>query len=228
MLLFALKIKFPTRVFLIRGNHEDRFIYQTYGFYSEMNERFPDGVAVKLWEKINDVFDCLPIAALISDRILCVHGGTGQLESLEDIEKIKRPLRFSQNDETSLAAFHNILWSDPTDGPSEIGFHPNPARGTGIVKFGPDIVKQFIKKNNLDLIIRAHQACSAGYEFFAGGHLITVFSATNYCGKHGNNGAMLYISSELQIRPKIVKPKNEHLWPATQSAPPSPPRSPRI
>jgi protein phosphatase len=73
----------------------------------------------------------------------------------------------------------DILWSDPTDNDSvtsftkELGIIKNTVRdpgGTGnIVKFGPDRVQEFLKNNNLQLIIRAHECVMDGFERFAGG-----------------------------------------------------------
>ena len=104
----------------------------------------------------------------------------------------------------------DILWSDPTEDDSEMGIQPNNVRdphGTGnIVKFGPDVVKKFLAENNLVKIIRAHECVMDGFERFAGGDLITVFSTTDYCGKHKNAGAVLIISKTLQINPKLIYP----------------------
>lgn len=92
----------------------------------------------------------------------------------------------------------DILWSDPTEDDGEIGIHQNLVRdphGTGnIVKFGPDVVKTFLAQNKLIKIIWAHECVLDGFERFAGGDLITVFSATDYCGKHKNAGAILIIT----------------------------------
>lgn len=46
----------------------------------------------------------------------------------------------------------------------------------------PDRVTDFCKRNKLQLIIRAHECVMDGFERFAHGQLITLFSATNYCG----------------------------------------------
>ena len=89
----------------------------------------------------------------------------------------------------------DILWSDPTDSDSELGIQPNFVRdpnGTGnIVKFGPDRVKTFLENNKVNFILRAHECVMDGFEKIAGGCLFTVFSATDYCGRHKNAGAML-------------------------------------
>ena len=69
----------------------------------------------------------------------------------------------------------------------------DPNNTGNIVKFGPDRVENFLKHNNLSLIVRAHECVMDGFERFAKGQLITVFSATDYCGRHKNAGAMLVI-----------------------------------
>ena len=104
----------------------------------------------------------------------------------------------------------DILWSDPTDSDNDLGIQANQVRdphGTGnIVKFGPDIVKEFLARNKLDKIIRAHECVMDGFERFAGGDLLTVFSATDYCGKHKNAGAILTITKTFVISPKLIYP----------------------
>ena len=48
----------------------------------------------------------------------------------------------------------------------------------------PDRVMEFCNNNDLQLIVRAHECVMDGFERFAQGHLITLFSATNYCGMY--------------------------------------------
>ncbi len=69
-------------------------------------------------------------------------------------------------------------------------------------------------ENNLDLIIRAHECVMDGFERFAGGELITLFSATDYCKRHKNSGAMLTIKTNLEIIPKLIhaSPQNASNW----------------
>jgi serine/threonine-protein phosphatase PP1 catalytic subunit len=87
-LLFAYKIKYPENFFLLRGNHETSAINRIYGFYDECKKRY----SIKLWKLFSDCFNCLPVAALIDDKIICMHGGLSpKLNSLEDIARILRP-----------------------------------------------------------------------------------------------------------------------------------------
>ncbi|GJR12666.1 serine/threonine-protein phosphatase BSL3-like protein [Tanacetum coccineum] len=80
------------------------------------------------------------------------------------------------------------------------------ARGPGLVTFGPDRVMEFCNNNNLQLIVRANECVMDGFERFAQGHLITLFSATNYCGTANNAGAILVLGRDLVVVPKLIHP----------------------
>ena len=70
-LLMAYKILSPKKIYLLRGNHECNMINRIYGFFDECRRRYSN----KLWKKFNLLFNNLPLAALIDDKILCMHGG---------------------------------------------------------------------------------------------------------------------------------------------------------
>jgi protein phosphatase len=112
----------------------------------------------------------------------------------------------------------DILWSDPTDSDQELGIQPNFVRdpnGTGnIVKFGPDRVRQFLENNNMKYILRAHECVMDGFERFAAGQLVTIFSATDYCGRHKNAGAVILLTKQMELVPKMIYPLNnaETTW----------------
>ena len=78
-LLMALKVKFPDKIHLLRGNHEDKWINNAFGFAEECSSRLGEEPADvdSVFNKINDLFDWLPLAAVIDDRIVCLHGGIG-------------------------------------------------------------------------------------------------------------------------------------------------------
>ena len=65
------KIKYPDSFFLLRGNHECASLNRIYGFYDECKRRY----SVKLWRIFADCFNCMPVAAVVADKILCMHGG---------------------------------------------------------------------------------------------------------------------------------------------------------
>ncbi|GLT42543.1 hypothetical protein SLA2020_165360 [Shorea laevis] len=215
-LLLALKIEYPENVHLIRGNHEAADINALFGFRLECIERMGENDGIWAWTRFNQLFNCLPLAALIEKKIICMHGGIGRsINSVEQIEKLERPITM----DAGSIILMDLLWSDPTENDSVEGLRPN-ARGPGLVTFGPDRVTDFCKKNKLQLIIRAHECVMDGFERFAQGQLITLFSATNYCGTANNAGAILVIGRGLVIVPKLIHP----LPPPMQSPETSPER----
>eukprot|EP01102_Stenamoeba_stenopodia_P008027 TRINITY_DN2278_c0_g1_i1.p1 TRINITY_DN2278_c0_g1~~TRINITY_DN2278_c0_g1_i1.p1 ORF type:complete len:812 (+),score=167.21 TRINITY_DN2278_c0_g1_i1:67-2502(+) len=207
-LLLALKVRYPKEIWLIRGNHEDESINSKFGFLKECETRFGQEEGQKVWLAFNNVFETLPLSAIIEDKILCIHGGLGPtLTNINQLKTIKRPVKVStrtQSEEATL--LYDLLWSDPTDNDEIMGFRDNIERGGGCMKFGPEKVWEFCKSNAIDLVIRAHQPVLEGYEYFASGNLVTVFSATNYCGEYGNSGALLAIDKKLHVTPKVIRP----------------------
>ncbi|GFE54485.1 serine threonine phosphatase [Babesia ovis] len=239
-LLFALKCKYPTQIHMLRGNHEDPGINAIYGFQDECRRRLREDCEnpYSCWNSFNKIFEMLPLGAVIEKKILCVHGGIGKsIQHVSDIEELVRPITVApvpknEQDQKIL----DILWSDPTDSDAVLGTVPNevrdPEKFGHIVKFGPDRVHKFLTTNDLQLIIRAHECVMDGFERFAGGRLITLFSATNYCNHYKNAGALLFIRRDLTIVPKLIYPsnsdsKNVETWDMhmAELRPPTPPRS---
>ncbi|XP_030547018.1 serine/threonine-protein phosphatase PP1 isozyme 9-like [Rhodamnia argentea] len=193
-LLLAYKVRYPDKVFLLRGNHEDAKINRIYGFYDECKRRFN----VRLWKIFTDCFNCLPVAALIDDKILCMHGGLSpELNKLDQIKEISRP-----TDVPDAGLLCDLLWSDPD--PSNDGWTDSD-RGVSCT-FGADKVAEFLDNNDLDLICRGHQVVEDGYEFFAKRRLVTIFSAPNYGGEFDNAGALLSVDENLVCSFEILKP----------------------
>ena len=86
-LLMAYKIKYPENFFIIRGNHEAELVNRLYGFYDECRRRY----SIKLWKKFTEMFNWLPVCALIDDKIFCVHGGLSpDLKNIEQLYEIKQ------------------------------------------------------------------------------------------------------------------------------------------
>jgi len=194
VLLLAFKVKHRDGFHMLRGNHEDSSINRIYGFYDECKRRY----SVKLWKEFNDCLNCLPLVATVDKKIFCVHGGLSpELTSLDQINQIPRPSAVP--DQGMLCDF---LWSDP-DGDIR-GWGEND-RGASYV-FGANVISEFLKKHDFDLIVRAHQVVEDGYEFFANRQLVTVFSAPNYCGEFDNAGAVMSIDKNLMCSFQMLKP----------------------
>ena len=193
-LLLCYKIKYPEKVTLLRGNHESSVTNRIYGFYDECKRRYN----VKLWKSFTELFNYLPVAALIDDKILCMHGGLSpDLKSIQNIQDISRP-----TDIPDTGLLCDLLWSDPD---KEANDYDENDRGVSVI-FGEKVVIDFNKKNDLDLIIRAHQVVDDGYEFFANRQLITIFSAPNYCGEFDNSAGIMIIDESLTCSLKVLRP----------------------
>lgn len=210
ILLLTLKLTFPTAVHLNRGNHETGNMNSIYGFRSEVIMKY----SVKVFDLFSEAFRRLPLATLINERVLVLHGGLSRRSGvlLRDIKMIQRQKEPSDMDELMM----DLLWSDPGRQP---GCSRSP-RGAGVL-FGPDVTNAFCELNGLACIVRSHEVKDAGYEW---NHerCLTVFSAANYCGVHRNLGAVIDIEGPVEG----VSLCTSDLKPRTFTAAPVPPTIP--
>lgn len=205
----APQVRYPDRIYLIRGNHESRQITQVYGFYDECLRKYG---SVNVWRYCTDMFDYLSLSALVDNRILCVHGGLSPtITTVDQIRTIDRKQEVPHD-----GAMCDLLWSDPED---VQGWGLSP-RGAGYL-FGDDVCKQFNENNKIELIARAHQLVMEGYKWMFDEQLVTVWSAPNYCYRCGNVAAILELDENLQKNFKVFEaaPQEERGVPAKKAAP---------
>ena len=184
LFIYALKLEYPSNVLIIRGNHEFESVCNQLKFSTEINNLYPDS---KLFHVFIESFAYMPLAVLIGNSTLCIHGGLGpDIQTISDIEKISRPLNSFQGISQS------ILWSDPSN---DIPNYSPSNRGSGFL-FGSISTQQFLNRNNLIRIIRAHEFNSDGFKFFFDQKLISIFSASNYCGEFKNESSILNLSED--------------------------------
>lgn len=152
-LLFAYKIRYPNNIDLLRGNHEASQVNFNYGFYDECKRKYN----IKVWKTFCEVFNWMPVAALIDEKILCMHGGLSkELSVVDQINGIKRPTEVPETgiEYDQLGLLCDLLWSDPS-ADIKRDWVVN-ERGVSFL-FSKNVVDKFLAKNNLDLIVRAHQ-----------------------------------------------------------------------
>lgn len=200
--LWALKIWYPTTLWLLRGNHECRHLTDYFTFKLECKHKYSE----RVYEACMDSFCTLPLAAVMNKQFLCIHGGLSpELQTLDDLKTIDR---FREPPTHGLMC--DILWADPLE---EFGqektsdfFIHNHVRGCSYF-FSYPAACSFLEKNNLLSIIRAHEAQDAGYRMYRKTKttgfpsVMTIFSAPNYLDVYNNKAAVLkYENNVMNIR----------------------------
>ena len=136
----------------------------------------------------------MPYFSIIDNNYFCVHGGLGK--DLDIVKNSERIDRFDYH-----IRLNEMLWSDPKD--DGVGIKYNSYRGLGYVWY-EDITDEFLKKNNLNCIIRAHEVSSEGYHWCHNGKVLTIFSTPNYCGRCGNKASIMKIDNKLKDKFEII------------------------
>ena len=214
LLLFALKIKYPNFIYLIRGHHEDIIINEFYGLGDECKEKLKEDIQAKdsVFKRINRAFNYLPFGVLVDNNILCIHGGLGSsIKSLEDISNIPRPTQIYQDPE-NLTQLHilDLLYSEFDEDEDDL-YNINSLRDKNkkgfIVNYGKKILDEFCEKNNINLIIATHKFIKDGFCTYCDDKLLNIFSCTNYMDTGNNVGAMVIIGKKTKNKNANIMPK---------------------
>ncbi|KAI1197195.1 serine/threonine-protein phosphatase 2B catalytic subunit [Nemania serpens] len=200
--LWSLKIHYPQTLWLLRGNHECRHLTDYFTFKLECKHKYSEAI----YDACMDSFCSLPLAAVMNKQFLCIHGGLSpELHTLDDLRKIDR---FREPPTQGLMC--DILWADPLEDfgqeKSDEFFMHNHVRGCSYF-FSYHAACNFLEKNNLLSIIRAHEAQDAGYRMYRKTRttgfpsVMTIFSAPNYLDVYNNKAAVLkYENNVMNIR----------------------------
>lgn len=221
--LFALKLKHPRKVWLLRGNHETRDVNgwkQHYGdrsFLWQCEHRFGEELGGAVWETVNVAFDRLPLAALVDDEIFCVHGGIPRrpVDADPDASRIDLldcvPPRTTINppdpacDPSLQHMASECVWSDPAleDQESDLGDDGfgDSLRGGGTICFGHRAIRDFLNETGCAFIMRAHEAHAYGVALSKSATVFTIFSTSkdHHQGVFARAGCVLVDLEAIQV-----------------------------
>ena len=170
--VLTLKLLFPDKVFLLRGNHETPIANMYYGFVNEVYNKYSSDV----YQEYCRIFSQLPYIVIVDERIIGLHGGIpNPVPSLKDLRKNLRKGLINVDEKSPLE--FQLLWNDPEEYIQD--FSPS-FRGHCIYLFGRRVFNQFMRESNLEFMIRAHEVFESGYKFFFDNKLLSIFSARNY------------------------------------------------
>lgn len=218
--MYAIKMTYPKRFRMLRGNHECRQMTSFFNFREECEYKYN----VDIYNAIMDSFDTLPLAATVNGKFLCVHGGLSP--ELPNLKAVNGVNRFQEPPKEGLLC--DLIWSDPLEVPegqenkkSKKGsgppFIPNEVRGCSYF-YSFEGAAKFLQKNSLLSVIRAHEAQLEGYKMHKTNpqtgfpSVITIFSAPNYCDCYNNKAAILkFDNSTLNILQFNCSPHPYHL-----------------
>lgn len=199
LIVLALKILFPLKYYILRGNHETLEMNQYYGFFQDFILRFKDQ---SKFNKILSIYNVLPLCASINKTILCLHGGIPQDIDILKKLKGKKSKDLSMIFQSISQSIYQIMWNDPKSGLK--GFSDS-FRGPGIKFFGNDVFGRFMEANSLIYLIRAHECFPEGYRWFFNKKLLSIFSSANYRGYFSPNPASYVIIKNIEVIPKLIK-----------------------
>lgn len=172
-----LKWTYPKNVYLLRGNHEETAVGQSYGLLGSCIRRFGYENGQYIFQRFNDLFERFPGALVTGNGVVAVHGGVpvSGVASLEDL-----------NDESVLT---EMRWNDPSE--ETEGYQYNFKRGGGYL-FGEDAFKEFMDAIKGSVLVRSHEYVSAGYKMLFQDRLLTVFSNGGSSRESGYKDFILY------------------------------------
>jgi len=218
LFVLSLKVLYPDKVFLLRGNHEWKQNSDALGFISfsaHLKERFGLTDCMRLREKFFDVFQYLSLAAVVDDKVFCVHGGIPRvLRAKPDLDiinfyekELQKPVEGEDIPFDPDFILYDSEWADPVNPKSK------PAPGelpdgfcTSLRDFGQKIactftneaLEEFLEKYKFKMLVRAHECMEHGCSVQNSGTMITVFSSSAY--RKGNSaGALLLYDHKVRI-----------------------------
>jgi hypothetical protein len=199
--LLHLKVEFPDKIFLLRGNHETSRINAAYGFYDRVIRRY-NPFGREIYSLYNYIFSKMPLAGGTSNGVFFSHAGIPEgLETVDDINQIEDEI-----DPEDSRTFE-LLWNDPKE--NIAGFKRN-SRGPRSKYFGEDVFKAFLTQNQKKLMIRSHEHFAKGYEYFFDHQLLSIYSSKSLYWRAKPKVVTLNLDGTLQLHDVLHANNNKN------------------
>lgn len=204
MTLFSLKILYPDRIFLLRGNHEFLRINIGYGLHKELADRYTKKTSNEMFLYLNGVFTLLSVGAIIQDKYLCVHAGVSAHGfTRNNMRGIRKPY-YWVNDDCLVA---DMVWADPAEGLRGTVF--NGERQCSLY-FGMDALVHSLYTIGAEILVRGHSCLTTGYSITGNGLCISLFSCTG-SGGYDNDGSIMSIDDEGYYKVILMKQNQKRI-----------------
>ncbi|EPY37437.1 protein phosphatase [Angomonas deanei] len=223
--LFSMKVLAPSKILLLRGNHEDTLVsgdisgYGSTSFRAQCHGVFGSGLGEQVWRTCSGVFALLPLTANIDHKIYCTHGGIpryhgGADDRLDLLKSNDFPVMESffqvpEKETPQHQMFRQVgmdtCWADPAENEGKLdnyGFGSNP-RGTGVILFGSKAVDDFLDHFGYEYIFRAHQEKSDGLKLSKNARVFTIFSTSAYVGHSNGAGVVLVADNKIRLNLQV-------------------------
>jgi len=206
LFLIILGICWPNRICLLRGNHEDVKLNQSFGFSQQLMRKYPSEF-IPLSEMLTEIYHHFSLVAITPNKTIGMHAGVPvSTQSKSEIEKIKKPHNQIRQSSTAFKAFMEIRWNDPIE---EITRKSGNRSYHGFFYYTPEHVENFLEVFGGVRIVKSHETKRGGFEYMFGGRLIHIFSSK--VSEEIRNAYIIHERPNGIIHRKTIDHENSHL-----------------
>ncbi|CAJ0932824.1 unnamed protein product, partial [Mesorhabditis belari] len=198
LLLLTLKLNFPDCIYLLRGVKETTTVLEHLEFATYCANFKPTNDPTELFDMITDLFEVLPVAAIINEKVFCAHSGINpSYDFFTKLHAIQRPITITIPDEGPVT---DLLWAKPNE--QDYGWVKSPSDISYV--YGADVIAEFLLYHRFQFICRGNSFFPRGFKLEAMGQIVSLCSAPNYQGSQ-NYGAVMILQADLSYKMQLLE-----------------------